>query len=60
MLYIRVVGDLEKWLLVIFEKMVEYVESNRKEIIMFIFIVLNYVENVFYVDVCVGIDFYDE
>lgn len=54
MLHTRVVGDLEKRLPVTLEKMVEYVESNRKEIITPIFIVLNYV------DVCVGIDPYDE
>ncbi|EAG7550617.1 DUF5085 domain-containing protein, partial [Listeria monocytogenes] len=49
-----------KRLPVTLEKMVEYVESNRKEIITPIFIVLNYVENVPYVDVYVGIDPYDE
>ncbi|MEN0863643.1 DUF5085 family protein, partial [Listeria monocytogenes] len=60
MLHTRVVGDLEKRLPVTLEKMVEYVESNRKEIITPIFIVLNYVGNVPYVDVYVGIDPYDE
>ncbi|EGM8937146.1 DUF5085 family protein [Listeria monocytogenes] len=60
MLHTRVVGDLEKRLPVTLEKMIEYVESNRKEIITPIFIVLNYVENVPYVDVYVGIDPYDE